>query len=326
MAKCKFEKYTEYISYDGGNTWFPTSFDRKGDIIEYDSTSCNIMYRWVRTDNTICIEDSPTTSDYLSFVAEEDGTFKFLKSTGNTSDIQYSLDSGSTWTTLASDTNSPTVESGHTIMWKGTLTPIEYYDWQFPFGVGRFSSSGSFSIEGNPMSLLYGDDFDGITSLSGKRCAFADLFSGCTNLTSAENLSLLATTLEYGCYASMFRNCTSLETAPTLPATTLSEWCYNCMFWGCSSLETAPTLPATTLSESCYDSMFSYCYSLNYVKCLATDITAPYCTLDWLTDVATYGTFVKDSSMNVVTSSSATNDWKLGSSGVPNYWTVQNAS
>ena len=45
----------------------------------------------------------------------------------------------------------------------------------------------------------------------------------------------------------MFENCTSLTTAPTLPATTLALACYVGMFKGCSSLTTTPSLPATTL-------------------------------------------------------------------------------
>ena len=61
------------------------------------------------------------------------------------------------------------------------------------------------------------------------------------------------------CYASMFYNCTSLTTAPALPATTLAAGCYNNMFNGCKGLTTAPALPATTLANYCYNSMFFGC-------------------------------------------------------------------
>ena len=45
----------------------------------------------------------------ITFIAQEDGTFKFSGSTtANT--IQYSLDNGTTWNNLAHDTNTPTVE------------------------------------------------------------------------------------------------------------------------------------------------------------------------------------------------------------------------
>lgn len=37
----------------------------------------------------------------------------------------------------------------------------------------------------------------------------------------------------------MFRDCTSLTTAPSLPATTLALSCYISMFYGCTSIKLA---------------------------------------------------------------------------------------
>lgn len=64
------------------------------------------------------------------------------------------------------------------------------------------------------------------------------------------------------CYSMLFYSCTSLTTAPSLPATTLASWCYYSMFSGCTSLITAPELPATTLAEYCYWCMFYGCANL----------------------------------------------------------------
>ena len=93
------------------------------------------------------------------------------------------------------------------------------------------------------------------------------MFRNCTSLTTAPELP--ATTLAYGCYGDMFRGCTSLTTAPELPATTLAENCYGSvddvysgMFRDCTSLTTAPELPATTLALGCYNAMFRNCTSL----------------------------------------------------------------
>ena len=190
-------------------------------------------------------------NDYLRFTAKEDGTFKF---SGNS--IDYSIDNGSTWTTLASNTDTPTIQSGSTILWKATLTPTS------SIGIGRFSSSGAFDVEGNTMSLLYGSDFEGQTSLSGKTNAFFALFSGCTHLESAERMKLPATALANNCYLSMFRDCSSLTKAPELPSTTLANNCYQRMFQGCSSLTEAPKLEATSLGYSSYGQMFYGCTSL----------------------------------------------------------------
>jgi hypothetical protein len=59
--------------------------------------------------------------------------------------------------------------------------------------------------------------------------------------------------------------------------------------------------------------MFSGCTSLNYIKCLATDISASDCTTIWVRNVAATGTFVKDSTMS---------DWETGNSGIPTDWEV----
>jgi hypothetical protein len=80
------------------------------------------------------------------------------------------------------------------------------------------------------------------------------------------------------CYDSMFQNCTSLVTAPELPATSLATYCYQGMFNGCTSLVNAPTeLPALTLTQNCYYAMFQNCTSLVKVPSLPATTVAPYC-------------------------------------------------
>ena len=115
------------------------------------------------------------------------------------------------------------------------------------------------------------------------------MFNGCTSLTTAP--ALPATTLAMSCYSSMFSGCKKLTTAPELPANTLADYCYIGMFYGCTSLTTAPELPATTLTDGCYYGMFQNCSSLNNVTSYANDISALNCTTDWLSGVASSGTF-----------------------------------
>ena len=318
------------------------------------------------------------SQDYLTFVAQESGTFTFTPQNSNV--ISFSTDNGTTW----SDGNEVSVQSGDTVLWKGEMTPVTNY-----LGIGQFSSTNTFTVEGNAYSLLWGDDFVDQTNLSGKNRAFGNLFSGCTYLTSAENLILQATTLSDFCYQYMFFGCTSLTTTPSLPATTLADYCYdgmfyNCtslttapellattladacyynmfrgctslttapslqvttladdcygyMFYGCTSLTTAPELPATTLVSNCYTNMFRGCTSLTtppellaptlvencYMRmfygcsslsamtCLATDISASYCTRNWVNNVASVGIFVRD----------CNTQWSTGVNGIPNGWT-----
>ena len=138
------------------------------------------------------------------------------------------------------------------------------------------------------------------------------MFRDCTSLTTAPELP--ATTLVEGCYSSMFRGCTSLTEAPELPATTLEDSCYNLMFRDCTSLTTAPELPATTLVEGCYYYMFYGCSSLNYIKCLATNISATDCTTNWVNGVASAGTFVKADNFT---------GWTTGVNGIPTNWVTK---
>jgi len=93
-------------------------------------------------------------------------------------------------------------------------------------------------------------------------------------------------------YTSMFRGCTSLVTAPELPATTLATSCYNAMFFGCTSLVTAPELPATTLATNCYYAMFYNCTSLTSIKMYYTGTTTSF-TSYWVFDITTTGTLYK---------------------------------
>ena len=59
--------------------------------------------------------------------------------------------------------------------------------------------------------------------------------------------------------------------------------------------------------------MFQGCTSLNYIKCLATDISATNCTSYWVEGVASSGTFVENNAMN---------DWTTGINGIPTGWTI----
>jgi len=140
------------------------------------------------------------------------------------------------------------------------------------------------------------------------------MFQNCSSLTTAPDLP--ATTLADDCYDSMFSYCTQLTNIPTiLPATTLTTACYHGMFEGCENITSAPILPAPTLVEGCYCTMFAYCKNLTNITCLATNISAEYSTVDWLSYTSSTGTFTKAAGMN---------NWPTSTSGIPEGWTVQN--
>ena len=143
-------------------------------------------------------------------------------------------------------------------------------------------SQNTLNVEahGNINSLLSKTNWNEITTLH--EYCYGFMFMGCTSLTTAPTLP--ATTLATNCYRGMFQNCTSLTTAPELPATTLASSCYSFMFYGCSSLTTAPALPVTTLASSCYEGMFMGCSSLTAAPELPATTLASSCYVDMFSD------------------------------------------
>lgn len=252
----------------------------------------------------------PTPINYLRFVSRGSGTFTFFANGGDTSNkLKYSLNSGSTWTELENGSSTTSVSSGDVIMWKGENLSV-----MINKGIGTFSSTTQFDVEGNIMSLIYGDNFENETSLNGKDYIFMNLFSGCTTVISVENMELPATTLSTWCYTNMFNRASNLTTPPkVLPATSLVSQCYYNMFYSCSSLTASPLLPAPTLVTECYRQMFRNCTNISSVTCLATNISATDCTNNWLYNAKSTGTFIKDANMS---------SWTTGTSGIPTKWTV----
>ena len=281
------------------------------------------------------------SAEPLTFNIVSAGSINWTVLGSSAKTIEYKLNDGN-WASITSKTEGAkiTVDSGDKVQFRGNNA--QYCDGTSSFNM--FSgSTAEFEVEGNIMSLVNSTDFATLTALE-SNFTFASLFTDCTGLTSAENLILPADTLADYCYAAMFAGCTSLTTAPALPANTLANFCYNSMFNGCTSLATvpsnllpattladscyrnmfqncnslttAPELPATTLAQSCYNSMFQGCTKLNYIKCLATDISASNCTFNWVPNVASTGTFVKAAGMT---------GWGTGDSGIPKGWTVQDA-
>jgi len=343
----KFNTTSDYNSFIEGNTkeYVNVSYIVDDDEVKYYN------------------EKDYYIKQYLTFKVVEAGTITIIKndSSDPTVTIQYSTDNGQNWTSLTTSTTEQSLGTftvGDKVMIKGINNQTTF---------NHFSGTAKVNVYGNIMSLLYGDNFIGQTTLTNND-TFISLFQNYTNLLSAENLILPATTLANHCYrlmfdgcisltaapqlpativleqsySNMFRNCTSLTTAPELPATTIADSCYfnmfaNCtslttapelpattmyrqcymyMFNGCTSLTTAPELPATTLAVGCYNYMFQNCTLLNYIKCLATKLHDWGSTTNWLNNVSSSGTFVKNSSMT---------KWPSGASGIPSGWTVQDA-
>ena len=260
-------------------------------------------------------------NDYLTFRITSSGTICWKSvGSGYAKTIEYSLNGGE-WTSVTAASTPPSISvvPNDIIRFKGTNTTYAGNKANYASfgkdtsGSTDIGSTAYFTAEGNIMSLIYGDNFIGNTAMTGTY-NFCSLFKR-TNIESAENLVLPSMTLTQYCYRALFSWCTVLSVAPKLPATTLARGVYWYMFEQCAITE-APDLLAETLVQECYGNMFTGCTQLNYIKCMANSgFNAASAKTNWVSGVASSGTFVKDSGVAVST-------WSTGPSGIPRNWVV----
>lgn len=234
--------------------------------------------------------------DYLTFRITGAGDIHWEAETDDfRKTIDYSINNG-TWTSITPPSTSPRAVTIPVVV--GDVVRFRGLNNSYSSGSnkrsGFFHSTATFEVEGNAMSMIYGDNFASATTFpSGSQGNFYHLISWCTGLTTAENLILPATSLTTDCYRLMFYDDTALTHGPDLPA------------------ETIPS------NSECYVYMFRGCTNLNYIKCMATSNTYSEFAL-WMQNVQTNsGTFVKNPNMS---------SWTRGASGIPTNWTIVDAS
>ena len=351
----------ETISTQDGNIW---CFDLKK-ITE--DKECEIVWRiddkyTLVQDLTVKTNQRDYSSEYMTFEAVEDGAYLKFDNRNPYPHAYFKINDGEWFYKKSS--NSQTIIIADNLK-KGDKI---YVKSNLHFWISEGTNDDVFylrglKVYGNIMSLVYGDDFIGKTTMldfslenvfyggniidAGNlilpattltHWGYSDMFKNCTSLTTAPVLP--ATTLHYNCYEGMFEGCTSLTQAPQLPATKLSEHCYNWMFRDCTSLVNAPELPATKLGRYCYYKMFSGCTSLT---------TAPVLPATTLEEGCYQGMFKGCTSLNNINcqltkldytatkewvTSVQTNSgtftynclnygWKTGVNGIPENWTRQ---
>ena len=225
---------------------------------------------------TIVPVDGDITISWIGYYINSTSSFE----------LYWSKDNGGTWSGRKADWHSQDVKKGERIMF--------YANAHDQIG-SIYSVTGRFKVEGNIMSLVYGKNFLNPNTewfLVQDFSHNGGFLSNQANLISAENLVIPA--VETDNYRIILSN----------------------MFKGCTSLTKGPILQGASLTKGCYQEMFSGCTSLKYIKCLATDISATDCTLDWLKDVSPTGTFVKN----------ASTAWPSGASGIPSGWTIETST
>ena len=213
-------------------------------------------------------EEGNNAAPYLEFRSSTPMTITPNYTTSGVT-LQYSLDKV-TWTNISAKAVTP---SANVIYFRGSATGTKSLFTSSSSSNGWvFTNSTNLEVIGN-INMLIQDVLGGMVSdVPLASYCYQNMFSSCTSLVTAP--ALPATTLASYCYQNMFRGCTRLTTVPALPATTLAYSCYSSMFNGCTSLTTVPALPATTLATYCYDSMFRGCTKIK----ISTTKTGSYQT------------------------------------------------
>ena len=279
--------------------------NKTNEVIEVVDSNGNLI--WHKPQNTVYfwIENLSDNTNTITFKQLSSNTPKFY--------VYYNFTGSSSWFSMGyiSTTGISTTISPHSRKYFRAKTDA-WGNNSNNYG-NYIQCSEQFKVGGNIMSLLYGDTFNGQTEFpSGTFRNFAGLFRNNTNLVSASNLLLPATTANSSCFGYMFQGCTGLTDTPKLPATTLASGCYREMFDGCTSLTETPELPATTLSQYCYRNMFSDCTNLTKVTTYASNISATSCLQDWLSGVSATGDFYNLGGAT----------YPSGVNGIPTGWTI----
>ena len=186
--------------------------------------------------------------------------------------LQYSTDEGDTWTAFAAgaDASKLTIAAGNTLRLRrdpaqgintngfgynnSTLTDYRWF----------FVTTGDFSVEGNVMSLVDGENFATNTTIPA-HCCFNCLFLNNTALKNIDNIRLPATTLKVNCYRAMFQGTgvTNISSLSLPDPITVASYSYNQMFKNCASLSSLNgfRVPAKLGTYACLN-MFHNCTSL----------------------------------------------------------------
>ena len=219
----------------------------------------------------------------LTFQAIKAGTITFTKAI--TGVVQYKVNDG-TWQDYS---DAISVNAGDKVCFKGDNSTYYVSTGEGTGNPSTFACSSACYIYGNVMSLISKESFSTTTSFTAEK-TFLRMFEDQTNLRSHPYKDLV------------------------LPATTLAEQCYQDMFSGCTGLTRSAILADATGAANAYQRMYNGCSNLSEVTCYAEYVTTNTPFANWLTGVASSGTFY--------TTTEHKTDWDEFRSANISGWTV----
>lgn len=136
---------------------------------------------------------------------------------------------------------------------------VNWQEWQAVNDVRTYtiSANGKFYLRGN--NTAFGQNANGYDYH--QFASTGNIEAHGSIMTLLDKTGASDTITSTGCFRSLFRNMTTLKTAPELPATNLNNAAYIYTFQNTGITE-APDLPATRIGNGYYYGMFSQCASL----------------------------------------------------------------
>ena len=219
--------------------------------------------------------------NYMYLTALEDGTFTFTiqegLSTTDFTSVSYSLDKKH-WTTLTNDgvggisITTPTIETGGSVL---------------------ISSTGTYNVGGNILSLCFGKDCDKMIRGDFSNGKYSHMFQSLFNnskVVDASSLQLLLGEIPEFAFTGMFKNSSTIVLPPLKLPNAVKKNSHTSMFAGCISLTTMPDMSdfassTITLLYECFAYMFQECSSLKYFTPIPFVCTASSYSLNALKEM-----------------------------------------
>lgn len=210
------------------------------------------------------------TKEYLTIEALATGYISFKIASLLTEDdlpyVEYSVN-GNDWIQVdnVNDTQVDVrvqVNGGDNVRWRANAERISINTSYTNQYFSDFGSNIRFNVYGNIMSLFYGDDFEDKKSFKNGYSRNLQRLFYYTNVVSANNLILPATSLNSFDYEYMFYGCSNLISAPDLPATTISSYTYQNMFSDCRNLIYPPRISCKNFKNYSCEGMFNNCQKI----------------------------------------------------------------
>lgn len=206
-------------------------------------------------------------ANYFRIKAKEDETEMTFKYKDGT--VQFSIDYGEEWTNY--DGRTFKLDAGDEVWFKGNRTNCNCSGNTQLFNANRvcYIAGNIASLLANPTSLTanafrsafsYGNLSDSNAENLEKNLPAASGTVDWVDIDPDDPLILPATTAA-NCYLEMFMGCTSLSSAPELPATELADKCYLRMFYNCPSLTSIPVF-ASDVTMSGTSNRRRYCFQM----------------------------------------------------------------